>query len=270
MSIAELLEKQKELHFKAGLYHFTQVSMAYNSNKIEGSQLTEEEIRHIYENNTVTILDDKQEIHIDDIIETINHFRMFDYMLSVCNQPLTEEIIKEFHHLLKRGTYDEGLEWFNVGEYKSMDNQIGDVVTASPEDVPRVMQELLAEYGKISNPTFEDIVTLHVKFERIHPFQDGNGRVGRMMIFKECLKNDIMPFINHDANKKYYYQGLQEFDKHREYLFDTCLAAQEEYAKIVERFSKYDETESAFEDDFDDVFEYDEEFVWEEENIYDD
>ncbi len=208
-----------------GIYHKTQIALAYNSNHIEGSTLTEEQTRLIFETRTVG---EGHGIKVDDIIETNNHFRCFDEMLKGIAEPLTQNIIKTMHKILKTGTHDSGLEWFRVGEYKALPNEVGGKPTSPPELVEEKMQELLSAYHK-STPTFEDIVRFHHDFEAIHPFQDGNGRVGRLIMFRECLRHNIVPFIIEDRNKFYYYRGLAEWEQEPGYLLDTCRSAQDNY-----------------------------------------
>lgn len=236
MNVLKILREQKELHLKGNLYHITQIRFAYNTNHIEGSRLTEEQTRYIYETNT--ILADKDEaINVTDVMETVNHFKLVDYMLDVADQPLTEEMIKEFHRILKTSTTDERNPYFNVGEYKQKPNVIGEMTeTTAPQNVKRDMQNLLKEYNGLEKIKVEDIIDFHCKFESIHPFQDGNGRVGRIIMFKECLKNDIMPFIILDRDKAYYYRGLKEYRAGTEkgYLIDTCLNAQDQYQALVD------------------------------------
>jgi Fic family protein len=234
--LLNLLREEKGMKLKGGLYHHTQVKLAYNSNRIEGSKLSEDQTRYIYETNT--ILTEKEETaSVDDIIETINHFQCFDYMLDIVDQKLSEDIIKGFHKILKNNTSDSRKEWFNVGDYKMKPNMIGDQKTVAPSKVKGEMIKLLINYNQISNVTFEDIIEFHYNFEAIHPFQDGNGRVGRMIIFKECLKNGVTPFIIDEQYKLFYYRGLKEFLEERGYLLDTCYSAQDRYKELLEYFS---------------------------------
>jgi Fic family protein len=234
--LLELLQEEKEMKLKGGLYHQTQVKLAYNSNRIEGSRLSEDQTRYIYETNTVNIEPDEA-ANVDDIIEAVNHFACFDYMLTHADEKLTEEMIKEFHRLLKRNTSDERKDWFRVGEYKARANIVGDMKTTAPAKVGNVMQELIADYSKKRGITIQDIIEFHHSFESVHPFQDGNGRVGRIIMFKECLKNDIMPFIIGEEHKMFYYRGLKEYKQEKGYLTDTCLSAQDQYEKLVSYFS---------------------------------
>jgi Fic family protein/DNA-binding Xre family transcriptional regulator len=234
--LLNLLREEKGMKLKGGLYHQTQVKLAYNSNRIEGSKLSEDQTRYIYETNTIAI-EKEETASIDDIIETINHFQCFDYMLDIADQILSEDILKGFHKILKNNTSDSRKEWFNVGDYKKKPNMIGDQKTVLPSKVKGEMAKLLINYNQISKVTFEDIIEFHYNFESIHPFQDGNGRVGRMIIFKECLKNEIVPFIIDEQHKIFYYRGLKEFPKERGYLIDTCYSAQDRYKELLEYFS---------------------------------
>lgn len=221
------LKGQKDMKLKGGIYHRTQIDLTYNSNRIEGSKLTQDQTRYIFETNTIGA--SKESINVDDIIETKNHFRCIDFIIDKANRKLTESVIKELHFLLKSGTSDSGKDWFNVGEYKILPNEVGGNETCPPDEVTLKMKRLLSDYHTIENKTFEDIINFHYQFEIIHPFQDGNGRVGRLIIFKECLANNIVPFIIEDELKLFYYRGLQEWTNVREYLLDTCLAAQNHY-----------------------------------------
>lgn len=233
--LLELLQEEKEMKLKGGLYHQTQVKLAYNSNRIEGSRLSEDQTRYIYETNTVS-MEPGEAANVDDIIETVNHFSCFDYMLTHADEELTEEMIKEFHRLLKRNTSDERKDWFRVGEYKARTNVVGGMKTTTPAKVGSEMQKLLAGYSRKNKITVQDIIEFHYSFESIHPFQDGNGRVGRIIIFKECLQNDIMPFIIGQEHKLFYYRGLKEYNEEKGYLTDTCLSAQDQYEKMVSYF----------------------------------
>ena len=233
------LTEEKNAKLKGSIYHQTQIKLAYNSNHIEGSRLTEDQTRYIYETNTIGF--DKEPVNIDDIMETINHFQCFDYMIECANNTLDEEFIKNVHKILKTNTSDSRISWFNVGEYKSRRNMVGDMKTVPPEKVKDEMNKLLEEYWKKQNITLEDILDVHVRSERIHPFQDGNGRVGRIIIFKECLKHNIVPFIIEDNLKFFYYRGLKEWDNEKGYLMDTCLTAQDRYKAYLDYFEiKYE------------------------------
>lgn len=228
------LKEEKEAKLKGGIYHQTQIKLAYNSNHIEGSRLTEDQTRYIYETNTVGL--EKEPVNVDDIMETINHFQCFDYMIDHTNDTLDERFIKDAHRILKTNTSDSRLSWFHVGEYKIRKNMVGDMKTTPPEKVKDEMNKLLMEYNKKTDITFEDILDFHVKFERIHPFQDGNGRVGRIILFKECLRYNIVPFIIEDDLKIFYYRGLKEWSSEKGYLTDTCLTAQDRYKVYLDYF----------------------------------
>ncbi|KAF0092456.1 MAG: hypothetical protein FD141_640 [Fusobacteria bacterium] len=233
--LLSMFKEEKEMKLKGGLYHQTQVKLAYNSNRIEGSILSEEQTRYIYETNTIAVTTEEA-TPIDDIIETINHFQCFDYMIDIAELDLSENIIKEFHRLIKCNTTDSRKEWFNLGDYKAKPNMVGDSKTTLPSKVNGEMARLIADYRMIENIKFENIVDFHFRFESIHPFQDGNGRVGRMIMFKECLKWNITPFIIDEKFKLFYYRGLKEFPKETGYLIDTCYSAQDEYTKLLNYF----------------------------------
>ena len=218
--ILQRLVEEKEHKISGGLYHELQIKMTYNSNHIEGSTLNEEQTRRIFETNTI---DAANGVPVDDIIETVNHFRAIDYCIDVAEKTLTEGIIKHIHFLLKNNTKDETLSWFNVGDYKSRPNIVGGVQTTHPTEVQTAIHKLLKEYNSLSSITINDIIAFHYNFEIIHPFQDGNGRVGRLIAFKECLKNNILPFIIEDRKKQFYYRGLSEWQDEPGYLIDTCL-----------------------------------------------
>ena len=237
INVLEVLREQKEMKLKGNLYHNTQIIFAYNTNHIEGSKLTEDQTRYIYETNT--LLTEKESItNLDDIIETANHFKLVDYMLDVADEELTEEMIKEFHKILKEGTSDSRKDWFNVGDYKKLANEAGNMKTSLPKNVPKDMLKLMQWYNSLETITIEDIIEFHYRFECIHPFQDGNGRVGRIIMFKECLKNNIIPFIILDKDKLFYYRGLKEYKSEKGYLIDTCLNAQDQYKKMIEYYLK--------------------------------
>ena len=239
INILEVLREQKEMKLKGNLYHNTQIKFAYNTNHIEGSKLTEDQTRYIYETNTI-LFEGGTIASVDDILETANHFKLVDYMLDIANENLTEEIIKNFHKILKEGTMDSRKEWFNVGEYKKLANEAGTMRTSSPKQTPKDMQKLMEWYNSLTEVTIKDIIEYHARFEKIHPFQDGNGRVGRIIAFKECLKNNIIPFIILDKDKLFYYRGLKEYQNKTEkgYLIDTCLNAQDQYIKMIEYYLK--------------------------------
>ena len=237
INVLEVLREQKEMKLKGNLYHNTQIIFAYNTNHIEGSKLTEDQTRYIYETNT--LLTEKESItNLDDIIETANHFKLVDYMLDVADKELTEEMIKEFHKILKEGTSDSRKDWFNVGDYKKLANEAGNMKTTLPKNVQKDMVKLMQWYNSLGKITIEDIIEFHYRFECIHPFQDGNGRVGRIIMFKECLKNNIIPFIILDKDKLFYYRGLKEYKSEKGYLIDTCLNAQDQYVRLIEYFLK--------------------------------
>ena len=225
------------MKLKGNLYHNTQIVFAYNTNHIEGSKLTEDQTRYIYETNT--LLTEKESItNLDDIIETSNHFKLVDCMLDVADKDLTEEIIKKFHKILKEGTSDSRKNWFAVGDYKELTNEVGGLNTTAPKNVVRDMRKLLDWYGNLQKVTINEIIEFHAKFEKIHPFQDGNGRVGRIIAFKECLKNNIVPFIILDKDKLFYYRGLFQYQTNKEkgYLIDTCLNAQDQYIEMIKYY----------------------------------
>lgn len=228
------LKEQKEMKLKGGIYHRTQIDLTYNSNRIEGSKLTHDQTRYIFETNTIGV--SKESVNVDDIIETTNHFRCIDLIIDKAKFKLTESFIKKIHFLLKSGTSDNRKDWFHVGEYKKLPNEVGGNETCPPSAVTVKMKELLSSYHSIEKKTFEDIIDFHYQFEIIHPFQDGNGRVGRLIMFKECLANNIVPFIIDEDLKLFYYRGLQEWTNIREYLLDTCLTAQDNYKAILQYF----------------------------------
>lgn len=237
ISVLEVLREQKEMKLKGNLYHNTQIIFAYNTNHIEGSKLTEDQTRYIYETNT--LLTEKESItNLDDIIETANHFRLVDYMLDVADEELTEKMIKEFHKILKEGTSNSRKDWFNVGDYKKLANEAGNMKTTLPKNVQKDMIKLMQWYNSLGKIKIENIIEFHYRFECIHPFQDGNGRVGRIIMFKECLKNNIIPFTVLDKDKLFYYRGLKEYKTEKGYLIDTCLNAQDQYIRLIEYFLK--------------------------------
>lgn len=239
INIYDILKEQKDMKLSGNLYHNTQIAFTYNTNHIEGSTLTEEQTRFIFETNTI-LFENKSIANVNDIIETTNHFILFDYMIDIAKETLTEDIIKKFHKILKSGTSDSKKDWFNVGEDKKLPNSVGQIKTTSPKDVPEQMNKLLSWYNSLSTITINDIIEFHAKFEKIHPFQDGNGRIGRIIAFKECLKNNIIPFIILDKDKLFYYRGLNEYQSNKEkgYLIDTCLNAQDQYKKMIEIYLK--------------------------------
>ncbi len=232
--LLNVLKEQKDMKLKGGIYHKTQIELTYNSNHIEGSKLTEDQTRFIFETNTIGV--DNVTINIDDVIETSNHFKCIDYIIDNANKTLTESMIKELHFILKTGTSDSCKDWFNVGAYKKLPNEVGGEETCKPESVVSEMKKLLETYNLKQTKTLEDIVEFHQHFEKIHPFQDGNGRVGRLIMFKECLANNIVPFIIDDDLKFYYYRGLKEWHNERGYLVDTCLSAQNKFRNWLKYF----------------------------------
>ena len=228
------LREQKTAKLKGGIYHRTQIDLTYNSNHIEGSRLTHEQTRYIFETNTIGVAD--ASVNVDDVFETVNHFRCIDYIIDHAEQKISENFIKQLHLLLKAGTSDSQKSWFAVGDYKRLPNEVGGIETCLPENVHQEMKSLIKAYNSIKNPSFEDILDFHVRFEVIHPFQDGNGRVGRLLMFKECLANAYVPFIITDELKMYYYRGLSEWSHIRGYLTDTCLTAQDNYKSVLDYF----------------------------------
>ena len=234
VTLLDILQEQKSSRYSGGIYHKTQIELTYNSNHMEGSRLTHDQTRYIFETNTIGV--EKEVLNVDDLIETANHFRCIDMIIDNAKAPLTEKLIKELHLVLKNGTSDSRKDWFAVGAYKKMPNEVGGMDTALPEEVAEKMKALLAEYNRKDEKTFEDILDFHVQFERIHPFQDGNGRVGRLIMFKECLKYNIVPFIIEDDLKMFYYRGLKEWNNEKGYLKDTCLTAQDKYKAYLDYF----------------------------------
>lgn len=228
------LREQKEAKMKGGIYHRTQIDLTYSSNHIEGSRLTKEQTRYIFETNTIGITDEA--VKVDDIIETANHFRCIDFIIGHAAEPLTESMIKQLHGMLKSGTTDASISWFAVGDYKRLPNEVGGIETVPPEKTGAAVRTLLKEYRGKTSVSFEDILDFHHRFETIHPFQDGNGRVGRLVMFKECLCHGIVPFIITDELKMFYYRGLREWTRIPEYLTDTCLTAQDHYKSLLDYF----------------------------------
>lgn len=233
-TLLDILQEEKSCKYSGGIYHKTQIELTYNSNHIEGSRLTHDQTRYIFETNTIGV--ENEIINVDDLIETTNHFRCVDMIIDNGRAALTERFIKELHLTLKNGTSDSRKEWFVVGDYKKMPNEVSGMDTTLPEEVPGMMKKLLSEYNSKKEKTFDDVLDFHVRFERIHPFQDGNGRVGRLIMFKECLKNDIVPFIIDEDLKLYYYRGLKEWNCERGFLRDTCLTAQDKYKIYLDFF----------------------------------
>ena len=234
ITLLDILKEQKASKYSGGIYHKTQIELTYNSNHIEGSRLTHDQTRYIFETNTIGV--EKEVLNVDDVIETVNHFHCIDIIIDSARAVLTEKFIKDLHFILKNGTSDSRKDWFVVGDYKKLPNEVGGMDTTIPEEVADKMKTLLMEYNAKDAKTFEDILDFHVKFERIHPFQDGNGRIGRLIMFKECLKNNIVPFIVDDNLKMFYYRGLKEWDNEKGYLTDTCLAAQDKYKAYLDYF----------------------------------
>ena len=232
--LSDILEAEMQHGIKGGIYHRIQVDLTYNSNHIEGSRLTHDQTRCIFETNTVGIAQDC--IRVDDIVETVNHFKCIDEIIKKSDIQLSEKFIKSLHGMLKTGTTDSRLDWFAVGDYKKLPNEVGGRDTALPENVACEMKKLLESYNMKKDKTLQDILGFHVRFERIHPFQDGNGRVGRLIMFKECLKYNIVPFIIEDSIKMFYYRGLSEWDREKGFLTDTCLAQQDKFKKYLDYF----------------------------------
>ena len=233
-TLLDVLRIEKASGTKGGIYHKVQIELTYNSNHMEGSRLTHDQTRYIYETNTIGV--EAGTVNVDDIVETANHFRCIDLVIDSAGQMLSEPFIKTLHRTLKNGTSDSRKDWFAVGDYKKIPNEVGGQDTTAPEDVPTEMKQLLASYNRKPDKTLEDLIAFHVAFESIHPFQDGNGRVGRLILFKECLKNDIVPFIIDEDLKLFYYRGLHEWNTERGYLIDTCLSAQDKFKKYLDYF----------------------------------
>ncbi len=234
LTLLDILLEQKASKYSGGIYHKTQIDLTYNSNHMEGSRLTHDQTRYIFETNTIAV--ENGILNVDDVIETVNHFRCIDMIIDHAKAALTEKLIKELHLILKSGTSDSRKDWFAVGNYKKLPNEVGGMETALLEEVAGNMKALLTAYNAKEEKALEDILDFHVKFERIHPFQDGNGRVGRLIMFKECLKYNIVPFIIEDNLKLFYYRGLKEWDNEKGYLTDTCLTAQDRYKAYLDYF----------------------------------
>ena len=233
-TLLDVLRTEKASGIKGGIYHKVQIELTYNSNHMEGSRLTHDQTRYIYETNTIGV--EAGTVNVDDIVETANHFRCIDLIIDSAGQMLSEPFIKTLHRTLKNGTSDSRKDWFAVGDYKKIPNEVGGQDTTAPEEVPTEMKQLLASYNRKPDKTLEDLIAFHVAFESIHPFQDGNGRVGRLILFKECLKNGIVPFIIDEDLKLFYYRGLHEWNTERGYLIDTCLSAQDKFKKYLDYF----------------------------------
>ena len=233
-TLLDVLRIEKASGTKGGIYHKVQIELTYNSNHMEGSRLTHDQTRYIYETNTIGV--EAGTVNVDDIVETANHFRCIDLVIDSAGQMLSEPFIKTLHRTLKNGTSDSRKDWFAVGDYKKIPNEVGGRDTTAPEEVSTEMKQLLASYNRKPDKTLEDLIAFHVAFESIHPFQDGNGRVGRLILFKECLKNGIVPFIIDEDLKLFYYRGLHEWNTERGYLIDTCLSAQDKFKKYLDYF----------------------------------
>ena len=233
-ALLKRLSEEKDGRVSGGIYHRTQIDLTYNSNHIEGSRLTHDQTQYIFETNTIGLTDNA--VNVDDIVETTNHFRCIDLIIDRAQERLSESMVKELHKILKTGTSDSRKEWFIVGDYKKIPNEVGGRETCPPEQVHAQMRFLLSEYNAKKEKTLEDIIDLHQRFELIHPFQDGNGRVGRLILFKECLRNNIVPFIIDEELKMFYYRGLSEWSRERGFLTDTCLAAQDKFKRYLDYF----------------------------------
>ena len=234
VSLLETLQYEKKCRLSGGIYHRVQIDLTYNSNHIEGSRLTHDQTRYIFETATLGVTDEA--VRVDDVVETVNHFRCIDFIIDTARKPLSERYIKEIHGMLKGGTTDSRKDWFAVGDYKRRPNEVGGMATALPEEVHGRMAALLEDYNGSGEKALEDLIDFHVRFERIHPFQDGNGRVGRLILFRECLKHGIVPFIIDERHKLYYYRGLKEWQRERGYLMDTCLSAQDQFKAVLDYF----------------------------------
>lgn len=233
-TLLSILQEEKRTKYAGGIYHKTQIDLTYNSNHIEGNRLTHDQTRYIFETNTIGV--ENEVLNVDDVIETSNHFRCIDLIIDHAASTLSEHFIKKLHHILKTSTSDFHKDWFAVGEYKRLPNEVGGMQTSLPEEVADRMKALLSDYNAVPKKTLDDILDFHVRFERIHPFQDGNGRVGRLIMFKECLKYNIVPFIIEENLKLFYYRGLKEWYNEKGYLTDTCLTAQDKYKAYLDYF----------------------------------
>ena len=233
-TLLSILQEEKRTKYAGGIYHKTQIDLTYNSNHIEGSRLTHDQTRYMFETNTIGV--ENEVLNVDDVIETSNHFRCIDLIIDHAASTLSEHFIEKLHHILKTGTSDSRKDWFAVGEYKRLPNEVGGMQTSLPEEVADKMKALLSDYNAVPKKTLDDILDFHVRFERIHPFQDGNGRVGRLIMFKECLKYNIVPFIIEENLKLFYYRGLKEWYNEKGYLTDTCLTAQDKYKAYLDYF----------------------------------
>lgn len=238
-TLLDILREEKKNNRKGGIYHKIQVDMTYNSNHIEGSRLTHDQTRYIYETNTIGF--ENEVVNVDDIVETVNHFRCIDIVIENADKKLSEKFIKELHKTLKSGTADSRKDWFKVGEYKKLPNEVGGTETTSPDDVAEELRSMVFEYNEKNVHTLDEIIRFHYEFEKIHPFQDGNGRIGRLIMFKECLKNNIVPFIIDDTLKMFYYRGLKEWSREKGFLTDTILTAQDRFKAYLDYFQiKYE------------------------------
>lgn len=238
-TLHEILKLEKESRLKGGIYHKIQIELTYNSNHIEGSRLTHDQTRYIYETNTIGLTNEV--VNVDDVVETANHFRCIDLIIDKANLNITENLIKQLHFILKNGTSDSRKNWFAVGEYKKLPNEVGGRITSSPENVSNQIKDLIEWYNNLKTKTLEEIIEFHYRFEYIHPFQDGNGRVGRLLMFKECLKYNIVPFIIDEKLKIFYYRGLKEWEQEKGFLIDTCLTAQDQFKIYLDYFKiEYD------------------------------
>lgn len=234
MSLLDILRIEKKSKLSGGIYHKIQIELTYNSNHIEGSCLTHDETRYIFETNTIGI--DKKAINVDDIIETVNHFKCIDMIIDDANKNISEKLIKNLHKILKNSTSDSRKDWFSVGEYKKLPNTVGDILTAQPDEVEKKMKKLITQYNAKKTKSLDDLLDFHYKFECIHPFQDGNGRIGRLLLFKECLKYNIVPFVIDEHLKLFYYRGLKEWENERGFLRETCLMAQDKFKIYLNYF----------------------------------
>ena len=233
-TLLDILKEQKASKCSGGIYHKTQIELTYNSNHMEGSRLTHDQTRYIFETNTINI--QNETVNVDDIVETANHFKCIDLIIDLANYPLSESLIKQLHLILKSGTSDSRKSWFAVGDYKRIENEVGGMPTTKPENVCKELKALLKSYNNIKQKSLKEIIEFHYEFEKIHPFQDGNGRVGRLIMFKECLRNGITPFIIEDDLKEFYYRGLKEWKNEQGYLVDTCLTAQDRFKTYLDYF----------------------------------
>lgn len=233
-TLLERLRMEKDSSLPGGIYHITQIDFAYNSNHIEGSRLSHDQTRYIFETNTIGL--ENAEVNADDVVETVNHFRAFDYIIANAGRRVSERMIKTLHVILKNGTTDSRRPWFAVGDYKRLENEVGGMTTALPEEVPEKMRLLVAQYNMTPEKTLKDLLEFHYRFEKIHPFQDGNGRVGRLILFKECLRCGILPFIIEDSVKMYYYRGLTEWPRQKGYLLGTCESQQNKYKSLLDYY----------------------------------